>query len=207
MKLFLASSLDETISLLESRLNKPVEDNRVLFIANAADPLENPWWVDLDRKKFVDAGYKIIETDLRKLSHEEFTKNLENSDIVHICGGSVFYLLSVLKKNMFGDAITKAVRGNKIIYTGTSAGSIVVSKSNEIYKHDPDEVKFVDKVSDFGGLGLVDFVIVPHCGKTDFIEANKAVVEHMPEFPYPMIFLHDNQVVYVNDGKLEILSK
>src|SRR3989344_6002372 len=196
MKLFLASSLDETISLLEPRLNKPVRDNRVLFIANAADPIENPWWVDLDRKKFLDAGYKITETDLRELSQEEFVRSLENSDIVHVCGGSVFYLLSVFKKNMLGDAIVKAVRENKIIYTGTSAGSIVVSKSNEIYKHDPDEVRFVDMVSDFSGLGLVDFVIAPHCGKADFVEANKAVVEHMPEFPYPMIFLHDNQVVY-----------
>lgn len=207
MKLFLASSLDETISLLGPRLNKPVKDNRVLFVANAADLLDNPWWVDLDRKKFLDAGYKIIEIDLRKLSQEEFAKSLENSDMVHICGGSVFYLLSVLKKKQFGNAIAKAVRDNKIIYTGTSAGSIVVSKSNEIYKHDPDEVKFVDKVSDFSGLGLVDFVIVPHCGKTDFVEANKVVVEHLPEFPYPMIFLQDNQAVYVNDGKLEILSK
>jgi len=207
MKLFLASSLDETISLLEPRLNKPIGDNRVLFIANAADLLDDPWWVDLDRKKFLDAGYKIAEIDLRKLSQEEFTKILENSDIVHVCGGSVFYLLSVLKQNEFGDLITKAVRDNKIIYTGTSAGSIVVSKSNEIYKYDPDEVKFVDRVSEFEGLDLVDFVIVPHCGKADFIEANKAVVEHMPEFPYPMIFLHDNQAVYVDDSKLEILSK
>ncbi|HEY4474978.1 MAG TPA: Type 1 glutamine amidotransferase-like domain-containing protein [Candidatus Paceibacterota bacterium] len=206
MKLFLASSLDETISLLESRLNKPIKDNTVLFIANAADPLENPWWVDLDRNKFLGAGYKITEVDLRKLSHEEFVKSLENSDIVHVCGGSVFYLLSVLKREGFGEAIVKAIREDKVIYTGTSAGSVVVSKSNEIYKHDPDEVKFADRISDFSGLGLVDFVIVPHCGKSDFIEANKAVVEHMPEFPYPMIFLHDNQVVYVENKKLEILS-
>lgn len=207
MKLFLASSLDETIALLESILNKPIKDNQVLFIANAADPLENPWWVDLDRKKFLGEGYKIVEADLRKLSKQEFIEKLENADIIHFCGGSVFYLLSILKREGFRDLIVEAVKENKLVYTGTSAGSIVVSKSNEIFKYDPEEVKFADRVSDFSGLGLVDFVIVPHCGKSDFIEANKAVVEHMPEFPYPMIFLYDNQVVYVNDGKLEILSK
>ena len=206
MKLFLASSLDETLHLLSPRLDKPVDENKVIFIANAADPCNEHWWVDLDRKKFLDAGYKIIEIDLRNVSLEEFNKNLKNADIIHFCGGSVFYLQLLLKRGGFDDAIIKAVKGNQIIYTGTSAGSIIVSKSTGIYKYDPEEMKFLDKAYDFSGLGLVDFLIVPHCGKADFIEANKAVVEHLLEFPYPLIFLHDNHVVYVENEKLEILS-
>jgi dipeptidase E len=207
MKLFLASSLDKTLELLEPRLSKPVSQNKVLFIANAADPFEEKWWVDLDRKKFASLGYEVVETDLRELAPEGLESKLQSVDIIHICGGSVFYLLGILKDKKLAEAIIKAVRSGKVIYTGTSAGSIVVSKSTEIYKHDPDEKKFIDNVSEFSGLGLVDFLIIPHCGQADFVEANKAVTEHLPEFPFPLIFLHDNQVVYVEDGKLEVLSQ
>lgn len=206
MKLFLASSLDKTLPLLLQKFFKPPQKTKVIFIANAADPFDDKWWVDLDRQAFLKSGFEIIEVDLKNITEDRFTEQVQNADILHICGGSVFYLLSLLKKSTFHKTITGAVRKNKIFYTGTSAGSVIVSPSLEIYKYDPEEKKFFDPKSDFSGLNFVNFLIVPHCNNPEFVEANKAVIEHSPKFPIPLIFIQDNQVVWVEDNKFEILS-
>ncbi len=206
MKLFLASSLDKTISLLIPKISKLSKENRVIFIANAADPLKEKWWVDADRKAFVDSGFNLEEINLRNITSQQFAAELKKSDIIHICGGSVFYLLSLLQKKGIGKEIIEAVRKDKIFYTGTSAGSCIAAKSLEIFKFDPEEKKYAHLVSDFSGLNFVNFLIIPHCNNQEFIQANKDVIEHTPEFTDPLIFIQDSQAVWVKDDKFEILD-
>ncbi|MFA5987294.1 MAG: Type 1 glutamine amidotransferase-like domain-containing protein [Candidatus Paceibacterota bacterium] len=206
MKLFLASALGNTISLLVPKLAKPPKENRVIFIANAADPFEgDKWWVESDRKAFSNLGFNLIETDLRKIDAKQLVVEINRSDIIHFCGGSDFYLLSILQKGGFIKDIVESVRTGKIFYTGTSAGSCLVAPSLEIYKFDPDEKKHTNLLSDFYGLGLVNYLIVPHCNQKEFVSDYKVLVEHMPEFSCPLVFLQDNQAIYVEDEKSEIL--
>src|SRR3989338_4328649 len=117
MKLFLASSLDKTLSLLLPKLAKPIEETKVLFVANAADPYKDKWWEDLDRKAFAKAGFQLTAIELGKVSDSEFTQYIAKADILHICGGSVFYLLSLLKQKGFDRVIIDSVRNSKILYT------------------------------------------------------------------------------------------
>lgn len=203
MKLFLASSLDETISLLKQRI--PESMNRVVFVANAADPFDDRWWVDLDREAFKKSGFEIIEVDLRKISKDELEGKLKNTDILHFCGGSVFYLLSILKQKDVAGLITDYVKNNKVVYTGTSAGSIISASSLSLYRYDTEEVKFFKNDADSSGLGLVDFIILPHCNNLEFAENNKNVVERANESPAPLLLLQDSQAVWVEDKKIEIL--
>lgn len=204
MKLFLASSLDKTSPLLIQRIPKSAK--RVAFVANAADPCDDPWWINLDREAFKKSGFEIAEVDLRKINKEEFEKVLENNDILHFGGGSVFYLLSLLKQKDLENLIVDHVQNDKIIYTGTSAGSIIPSPVLDIYKYDSEENKFYKNDSESRGLGLVNFIILPHCNNQEMTENNKNVVEHAHEYPIPLLLLHDNQAVWVEDEKLELLS-
>lgn len=203
MKLFLASALNETISLLKQRIPKLA--NKVVFVANAADPFNNQWWVDLDREAFKKLGFEITEVDLRKIDKNEFENRLKEADILHFCGGNVFYLLSMLKQKAVIDLIKDYVIKNKLIYTGTSAGSIIPSPQLSLYKYDTEEAEFFKSEEDSKGLDLVNFIILPHCDHPKFIESNKNISEHAHEYSIPLILLQDNQVVWVEDKKFELL--
>lgn len=204
MKLFLASSLNKTISLLIQRIPKSAK--RVAFVANAADPTDDPWWINLDREAFKKSGFEITEVDLRKVNKEEFEKVLINTDILHFGGGSVFYLLSLLKQQNLEGLIIDYVKTGKVIYTGTSAGSIIPSPSLDLYKYDTEEVKFYKNEAESKGLGLVNFIILPHCDNPEMTENNKNVVEYAHKYSIPLLLLHDNHAVWVEDKKLELLA-
>jgi len=206
MRLFLASSIDKTISGLNLKAPELRADSKVLFITNAADTYENTWWIDLDRKIFENLGWEIIDTDLRKISKDEFKNQLENTDIIHVCGGSVLYLMNLLKEREFDVALKETILENKAIYTGTSAGSMIIAKDLGLSAYDEEEAKFVADIKDFSGLGLVGFYIIPHCQNAEFVASTLKMIEHLPENKYPIFLLNDNQAIWVNDKKFEIVS-
>jgi dipeptidase E len=210
MKLFLASSLNQSISFLVPKLSKPASGLKVLFIANPADPYKNDkWWIKVDRDAFMQIGCEVIDADLRVISEQEFISKIKQADILHICGGSVLYILQLLKKNNFGKIIIDQVKSGQIIYTGSSAGSMIAAEDLSLSKYDPEEAEFVDlkKIEDFSGLGLVNFSILPHCNSRDFVEGNKKMMEYLPDNKEPQILINDNQAVWVEDDKFQIVTK
>ena len=114
---------------------------------------------------------------------------------------------SYLPNNGKGVAdITRAVRADKIIYSGTSAGSMIASSDLSLCSFDDDEKKYVEGKKDFSGIGFVNFLIIPHTNNKDFIKSNTQMIEHLADNPQTLIFINDNQAVWVNDKKFEILS-
>ena len=206
MKLFLASSIDKTATLLTPLLSKEPKLTRLLFVANAADPYTEKWWIDLDRDKFIELGFQLTEIDLRRVSAEEFLKMLNESDELHICGGSVYYLINLIRENNLDKIIINAVKSEKIIYTGTSAGSIIVSRSIAAFSYDEEEKEHIQKVPDKLGLGLIDFTLVPHCNNVDFINEHKKIIEHITKDTDPLIFLQDSQAVLFEGESFKIVS-
>ena len=125
---------------------------------------------------------------------------------MHVCGGSVYYLIDLIRKRNLEQIIIDAVKNEKIIYTGTSAGSIIVSASIAAFSYDEDEKEYVGKVPDRRGLGLINFAIVPHCNNADFREGHKTMIDHMTDDPTPLIFLNDNQAVFVDNDLFKIVA-
>lgn len=208
MKLFLASSFVETAKLLKTKLGK-IKDKKVVFIANAADNDKgDKWWVRYDRNAFIKLGCKTTDVDLRNIDKKDFIKLLDESDIIHFCGGSVIYLICLIKEKGFAKLITDYVKKGKLVYTGTSAGSMIVADDLTIDSYDPDEKEFVDRMKDNSGLGLVNFLIIPHTNSKDFAKGNAKMVTELPEMDthQSLIFIYDNQAVWVEDGKMEIVS-
>jgi len=113
-------------------------------------------------------------------------------------------LLSLINEKDFENIIKNSILTGDLIYTGTSAGSMIVADSVKSGSFDPEEKDFIDKVPDCKGLGIVNFLIMPHCNSADFTEANVDTVKQLPELKTPLIMLYDNQVVWAEDGKIEI---
>lgn len=205
MKLFLASSLDKVIALLKPFL--PKTNSRVIFIANASDNHGgDKWWIDSDRKALKEIGCDILDVDLRQTTEDEFSKLLQNADMIHFCGGSVLYLIELIKEKKLKDLIVSFVK-NGGLYTGTSAGSMIVSSDLLLSTTDPEEKELVDitKIKEYSGLGLVDFLIIPHCNNSEFVASNKDLVELMPQTDRPLIWIYDNQAVLVEGQSFRIL--
>lgn len=204
MKLFLASAINKTLPLLSKFA--PELGKSVLFVANAADPYTGDrFWVDWDRNIFEELGYQVHEVDLREITPEHLERLLKAEDILHVCGGSVYYLAFLLREGGLDHVIVNALIKNHVFYTGSSAGSIIASKSLKPFSYDPEEMEYIRKVPDHRGLGVIDFVIVPHCNDKDFVRGHKMIVEQMPNDPEPLFFLQDTQAVLIEEDAMRLL--
>ena len=77
MKLFLASSLDKTLPLFEPLLvpaTKEPSNLKVIFIANAADPYQEKWWIDLIEKNSMNSDMKSPKSIYGILHQRNFLK-------------------------------------------------------------------------------------------------------------------------------------
>jgi dipeptidase E len=89
------------------------------------------------------------------------------------------------------------------IYIGTSTGSFIMAEDTA-----PGlalENYFEDDF-DSTGLGLVNFLVMPHWGTDDF----KNNYQNFPKLAYdsnmPMLILNDFQYVWVKDNKFQIID-
>ncbi|WP_180382222.1 Type 1 glutamine amidotransferase-like domain-containing protein [Campylobacter concisus] len=104
---------------------------------------------------------------------DEILSAISQCDIIYVSGGNTFYLLNELRKSCAAQAIKNAVKAGKI-YIGESAGAIVAAPDTR-YATLMDENSA--KTSDFTGLNLVDFYIVPHFGCEPFVEAARETMK------------------------------
>jgi peptidase E len=209
MKAFLASAADKTLHLLAPSAKIDPRKTRVAFIANPSDLYtKEKWWVEADRKKFQELGYSVTELDLRKSTKASLVGELEPFDIIHVCGGNVLYFISLLQEKDMVDVIRNAVVKSGKIYTGTSAGSMILAPSVELEKYSSESMpEIVGKLKNFKGLNLVDFLIVPHSENPDFIPDTTEYIKHMHEQTIPLLFVYDSQAVWVEDDVMKILNK
>ncbi|HEY4496001.1 MAG TPA: Type 1 glutamine amidotransferase-like domain-containing protein [Candidatus Paceibacterota bacterium] len=206
MKLFLASA-NNSLSLIAKRLPKKGKGVKVLFIANASDNYSGDrWWIEADRNAFKKIGCEIIEVDLRKTNEKGFVNLLKTAQVIHFCGGSVLYLTSLIRERKLEKSLIKNVKQGKIVYSGTSAGSMITSSDLRLSSYDDEDKEYAEKMKDFSGLGLVNFLIIPHTNNKDFVKSNIQMVEHLSENLQPLIFINDNQVVWVENDNFSILS-
>ena len=105
--------------------------------------------------------------------NDEILSAISQCDIIYISGGNTFYLLNELRKSRVWQAIKNAVKAGKI-YIGESAGAVVAAPDTR-YATPMDENSV--NVSDFTGLNLVDFFIVPHFGCEPFVEAARETMK------------------------------
>jgi dipeptidase E len=205
MKLFLTSSADKTLSLLKEVA--PDIGNKVLFVANASDPYDREhWWVELDRQAFKQLGFNIHEVDVRNVTPQVFGQMLSESNVLHVCGGSVYYIMALLREKKLDEIIMNAIRDDAVVYSGTSAGSIIVSNNLRPVSYDLEEIEHINKVPEHNGLGIINFTILPHANNPDFGEEWMKAVAHLPIDNTALFFLHDNQALWVEDKNMRLLS-
>lgn len=201
MKLILASEFDisffKTKKILETSKNK-----KVVFIPTASygEGFEPSY--DQHIKPFEDMGMEVIQFDLKDKSKEETAVIMKDAGIIYGGPGNTFYFLEYIKSSGF-EGILKQELAKGCIYLGSSAGSIVASPDIGFIApmDDPSRAN----LNDTKGLGLVDFLFLPHCDHDEMGKAAKEILEKHDLDNLPLYALNDNQAIYVENNIIKVL--
>ncbi len=195
MKLYLTSVASQSLDKIVQELPQKPAELKVLFIPTAADTYakDNRPWFDADRDKFIELGFKLEDFDLKGKSEDEVRAALSKTDIIFVSGGNTFYLLEHVKKSGF-DKVLRELKDSDKIYIGSSAGSIILGPNIEPIKSfdDPSAAK----LDNYDGIGLVDFVVLPHWGKEKYAARQEKVIKEFDK-KYKLKPIKDGEMITV----------
>lgn len=203
-KLLLASVAHKTIHFLTKLTDKDWSDLNVIFITTAGNPYKDTWWIRDDKKALVDLKVNVIELDIAGKSPKELEKQIGEPDVIFVAGGNTIYLLQEAQKSGFMDIVIKLVK-KRTIYVGSSAGSQLAGPDLTLETYSEDR-KDAPKLNSYAGLGLVNFLILPHWGEESFRDNYLKTVDKLVESKIPLVTLTDDQAVLVDGEKMEILG-
>lgn len=174
MNIFLTSQASNVLEKIAEKLPKSAAEYKVAFVRTAANPYPSKPWCDNDRAKLAEIGFVILDLDIAGKSKDRVKEILDQVDIIFVAGGNTFYLLDQARKSGFDDIVKQQVSAGKI-YIGSSAGSILVGP-------DIAPVAIIDdpniaRLKSTEGLGLVDFIILPHAGREKYRKLQDQVLK------------------------------
>lgn len=204
MKLFLASVAANCLDKIVELLSKSPKSCLVAFIPTAADTYKDKWFVEEDRDKLRQMGFKIKDLDIKNKNKQDLLSELKEVDVIFVAGGNVFYLLQETRKSGFDEVVRELIKKD-VVYVGSSAGSILVGPTIEPMK-DLDKPSEASSLESFEGLNLIDFVVCPHFGDKKYKSQYMRIIKEFGVGENKLLALANNQALIVNKGLLKIVE-
>ena len=192
-------------------------NKKAAFIRNAQDALpeaERNFTTPEKKAMFEKAGFTFEEIDLRDYfgKPKALEQRLSDFGSVWCAGGNTFILRRAMKASGLDVLLVELLRKDKILYGGWSAGACITAAS--LYgldtgdRAEPEVVpdNYPDKETIWKGLGLVSFVVVPHCDQAWFKQDAKTWITYLKQHHRPYKPLNDGQVVIVDGDTIETLK-
>ena len=179
-------------------IDKPVSQIKIIFVPTASRSEEELKYVNESKKELLDLG--ILENNIKTLNLDKPVsfQEVEDFDVIYVCGGNTFYLLKKVKETGFDKVIIKFAKTGKL-YFGVSAGSILVCPNIDIASpFDENDVN----LTDLTGLNLTDVIVSPHYCK----EEKPIIDKFKKKSQYKVVPLTDNQALLVLDGETKIVE-
>jgi dipeptidase E len=202
-KLFLASYFADVSKHLPVFTGGNCSGKTVTFIPTASIVEKVNFYVGAAKKALEKLGLITDELDVSKASKDEIKTKLAGNDYIFISGGNTFYLLQELKRTGADQMIVEQIGKGKI-YIGDSAGSIVTSPNIE-HVELMDDKKAAETLTNYQGLGVVDFYPVPHHTNLPF---KKAVEKILLQYGNVMDLrpMSNKQAITVYGDKVELIG-
>lgn len=201
-KLYLTSSkVDGLLDLLSASASK----TKVAFVPTAGDPYEDHSFVDEDRQKLLEEGFKLKDVDLKDFHTDQLRKKLKDFDVVYVAGGNTFYLLEKVRESGF-DVVIKELVEKGVIYAGGSAGAVLAGPTIEpvdVF----DDPKAAPRLKSYAGLGLVKYIILPHY-HADLLQDGvyEKIMNNWRDKGYKVIPLTNDQAIRVVDDTYTVID-
>lgn len=156
------------VAVVSNALDLVPDESRRAYARNVHDPLAD----------LADLGFSPFDLDLRRWFGDAagLERELQDVGMVWAVGGNTFLLRRAMAQSGLDGVLQRRLAEDSLAYGGWSAGACVAGSSlrGVDLMDAPDEVAdSYDPAPIYDGLGLVDFVIVPHFG-SDHPEADAA---------------------------------
>ncbi len=192
MKLLLLSLW---LGCLPGKLKK---QSNVLFIPNAGDPYDDPYFVKEDYKRLVKLGYNVKELDIKNELKTYSQLLSDDVDAIFIAGGNVFYLLYLIQSTGFDKTITQWIENDKL-YIGASAGAVIMGPSLEPVQT-LDDPRKAPNLKSYNSLNLINLTILPHYGKEKYLQKYNSIIEEYSS-KFEIKTLKDDEALYFTSPK------
>lgn len=200
-KLILVSMLYQVTDLVKA-IEPELAGKTVTYIPTAGIVEETEGMVEEETTILESLGLAVDVLDVSAASYESIVNSLTKNDIIFIGGGNTFFLLQELRRSGADKILVQEVNKGKL-YIGESAGAVIACPDIG-YCSGMDSPEKAPELTDYTGLGLVDFYIVPHIGNKEMGEAaEKAVEEYNSRLDLKIIT--DRQIIQVDGENLKIL--
>lgn len=201
-KLFLASSFKDVANIFAD-FEKDLKGKTVTFIPTASKVEKVVFYVNSGKKALQKLGLIIDELDISTASNDEINSKLRNNDFIYITGGNTFFLLQELKKTGADKIIIDEINKGKL-YIGESAGAIITSANVEYAKR-MDDVKKAPNLTEFNGLNLVDFYVIPHYTNFPFEKTVEKIIENYSS-KLDLSPISNKDAILVIDNKIDFIQ-
>ena len=202
--MILTSSLYESIGFVKEFLDKNAKSKKILFIPTAANVEEYKNYMYLTEKAFEDIGYEVDNFDISVFSEKTVKEKLSKAEIIFISGGNTFYLLQELKRKNLISYLKERIE-NGLLYIGESAGSVITGPNIE-YASLADDKTLAKELSDYTGMNLIDFYLVPHFGEEPFAESSEKIVELYKD-KLDLELINNKEVILIENDDFRIIKE
>jgi dipeptidase E len=211
-------------------LGKPISESRALFVPTGIYPFPGGPGKAFEaitgkaKGPLCDLGWKslgVLElTALPSIDREVWTATVREADALLVWGGDPVYLAYWMKHSGLAELFPSLP---ETVYVGVSAGSIAMaSLFGETYSNQPkcsgerlssEDIVFATPDGEATktlvmaeGVGLVDFMIIPHVEFDDHQDVANAE-KWAGRLPVPAYALDDETAVTVIDGTVDVVSE
>ena len=200
-KLILVSMLYQVTDLVRA-IEPELAGKTVTYIPTAGIAEEIEGMIEDETNTLESLGLTVDVLDVSTATYDSIVSTLTKNDVIFVGGGNTFYLLQELRRSGADKILVQEVNKGKL-YIGESAGAVITCPDIG-YCAGMDNPEKAPELTDYTGLGLVDFYIVPHIGNAEMGEAaEKAVAEYNSRLDLEVIT--DKQVIQVEDERHRIL--
>lgn len=164
------------------------------FVPTAGEPYTDPSFVTADRRRLERLGYRVVDIDVTNMEEADILSGLGAVDALFVAGGNTFYLMQQIRRRRLVDPLKQYIQ-NGGVYIGASAGAVICGPSLEPVASLDDPAAAPD-LATFDGLGVVNFVTLPHFGKPKYIPRYEEIEVRFGA-QFELVKLRDDQAIFV----------
>ena len=203
MKLYLSSyKLGNKIDELKSWIKE--HGNKIVLIPNSRDIYEDSErlrnGILNDKMMLEEIGFDVDIISLKDYfnNQEKLFEDFNKYNAFFVIGGNTFALRKAMQLSGFDGYLMNQVDNDNFLYAGYSAGICVLSPNMKgLELVDEPLNPYNDESVIYDGIGILDYVIVPHY-KSDHPESHLVdkVVDYMNENGIKYVTLSDGDVLF-----------
>lgn len=204
MKKVLLVSLTHNVTDLVKAAEPDLRGRTVTYIPTAAIAEEIEGMAEEETRMLEDLGLTVDELEVSTASRETVREKLMKNDMIFVGGGNTFFLLQELKRSGADQIIAQEVEKGKF-YIGESAGAIAACPDIG-YSAVMDVPDKAPGLTDYTGMGLVDFYVVPHLGHPEMGPGAEMIIEKYSS-ELDLKGINDYQAILVEGDRVSILPE